>query len=273
MKSSFVFAALVGFALLNTAFLGAYLYSSTGLFGDANAASQTISGTSSAIPSQTVTTLSTVTNTMTVASGSSEPTSASTATYSGVSDSSETSPGTSVTGTATGTASGNAGFSTEIASAGGVSSLSVLSVVQFFESHSLALAPSSWIAVGGMWIWRGRMRSKWTDLGFDSDVFGLFVKMKGGKTRIRLLDALSLPKDRLQLAQELGLDWKGVDRHLMVMKKYGFVDDRVAYGKVRMYQLTPMGASLLRLLQDLSREERLQPVTDPALFRSHTFSN
>ena len=27
------------------------------------------------------------------------------------------------------------------------------------------------------------MRSRWTDFGFDSDVFGLFVKMKGGKTQ------------------------------------------------------------------------------------------
>jgi hypothetical protein len=274
MKSSFVFAALVGFALLNTAFLGAYLYSSAGFFGGASAgASQTISGTTSGIPTQTVTTMSTVTNTMTVASASSGSTSAPSATSSGVSVSAETTPGASVAGTVTGTASENASYSTGVASVGGVSSLSVLSVVQFFESHSLALAPSSWVAVGGMWIWRGRMRSKWTDLGFDSDVFGLFVKMKGGKTRIRLLDALSLPKDRLQLAQELGLDWKGVDRHLMVMKKYGFVDDRVAYGKVRMYQLTPMGASLLRLLQDLSREENRQPISDPALFQGNTFSN
>ncbi|MDA4132520.1 MAG: hypothetical protein OK454_05260 [Thaumarchaeota archaeon] len=107
-----------------------------------------------------------------------------------------------------------------------------------------------------MWIWRGRMRSKWTDLGFDSDVFTLFVRMKGAKTRIRLLDALSVPKDRLQLAEELGLDWKSVDRHVAVMKKYGFLDDKVAYGRVRMYQLTPVGMSLLKLLQELSREDR-----------------
>jgi predicted ArsR family transcriptional regulator len=97
--------------------------------------------------------------------------------------------------------------------------------------------------------------------------------MKGGKTRIRLLDALSLPKDRLQLAQELGLDWKGVDRHLVVMKKYGFVDDRVAYGKVRMYQLTPMGASLLRLLQELSREEKREDAVDRQPFQSPALSN
>lgn len=109
-----------------------------------------------------------------------------------------------------------------------------------------------------MWIWRGRMRSKWTQLGFDSDVFSLFVKMKGAKTRIRLLESLSVPKDRLQLAEELGLDWKSVDRHVAVMKKYGFVEDKVAYGRVRMYQLTPMGVSLMKLLEELSREDKHQ---------------
>lgn len=119
-----------------------------------------------------------------------------------------------------------------------------------------------------MWIWRGRMRSRWTDFGFDADVFGLFVKMRGGKTRIRLLDAVSLPKDRLQLAQELGLDWKGVDRHLMLMKKYGFVDDKVVYGKVRMYELTPLGVSLLKLLQELSREETLEQPDGPRHFEN-----
>lgn len=129
---------------------------------------------------------------------------------------------------------------------------------KFFEDHSLELAPASWFAVGGMWIWRGRMRSKWTQLGFDSDVFSLFVKMKGAKTRIRLLESLSVPKDRLQLAEELGLDWKSVDRHVAVMKKYGFVEDKVAYGRVRMYQLTPMGVSLMKLLEELSREDKHQ---------------
>jgi len=132
-------------------------------------------------------------------------------------------------------------------------------LVKFFEQHSLILAPGSWFAVGGMWIWRGRMRAKWTNLGFDSDVFTLFVRMKGAKTRMRLLDALNVPKDRLQLAGELGLDWKSVDRHVAVMKKYGFVSDKVAYGRVKLYQLTPMGVSLLNLMQELSKEEKQEP--------------
>jgi hypothetical protein len=270
MKSSLVFAALVGFALVNTAFLGAYLYSSANLFGGpSSGTSPVVSGTAtSGVQTQAVTSAATspTVASSTQASGSSATNSLSTV----VSSASSGGDGYVVGSVSGPSSSSSAQTSPSFAT---VSSFSVPSVIRFFEGHSLALAPSSWIAVGCMWIWRGRMRSKWTDLGFDSDVFGLFVKMKGGKTRIRLLDALSLPKDRLQLAQELGLDWKGVDRHLVIMKKYGFVDDRVAYGKVRMYQLTPMGASLLRLLQELSREERRVDVVEPQPFQDHTLSN
>jgi hypothetical protein len=234
MRSTYALAVLVGFALVNTAFLGAYLYSSA-------AAPATMTGAQSYTLSSTTAPL-TVTGTIT----------ASTSTT--ITFSTTTAPSASYT--VSGAPGANGGLSSLSTSRGSLSGLTALSFLQFFEVHSLALAPSSWAAVGGMWIWRGRMKSRWRDLGFDSDVFGLFVKMKGGKTRMRLLDALSFPKDRLQLAQELGLDWKGVDRHLMLMKKYGFVDDRVAYGKVRMYQLTPTGQSLLRFLQELSREER-----------------
>ncbi|MGA2199432.1 MAG: hypothetical protein ABSG45_05790 [Nitrososphaerales archaeon] len=235
MKSSYAFAALVGFALLNTAFLGVYLYSSAGLAGGPSFGPAGTQSSTTTLPAQTTT----ATITSTIATSATSP---------------------STTGATPGSSPTNSTEFAAISSVAGSSSsvpgLSFLSVLQFFESHSLALAPSSWAAVGGMWIWRGRMRSRWSDLGFDSDVFGLFVKMKGGKTRIRLLDALDVPKDRLQLAQELGLDWKGVDRHLMLMKKYGFVDDRVVYGKVRMYELTPIGVSLMKLLQELSKEER-----------------
>ena len=128
-------------------------------------------------------------------------------------------------------------------------------VFQFFGGGSFALAPGSWIFVGGLWIWRGRMKSRWEALGFDSEVFELFVRMRGGKTRVKLLNSLLIPKDRFQLAQELGLDWKGVDRHVVMLNKYGFVHEQAAYGRVRIYELTAVGKLLLQLLQNLDREE------------------
>ena len=128
-------------------------------------------------------------------------------------------------------------------------------IFQYFGEGSLALAPGSWIFVGGLWIWRGRMKSRWEALGFDSEVFELFVRMRGGKTRVKLLNSLLIPKDRFQLAQELGLDWKAVDRQVVMLNKYGFVREQTAYGRVRIYELTAVGKLLLQLLQNLDKEE------------------
>jgi DNA-binding transcriptional ArsR family regulator len=128
--------------------------------------------------------------------------------------------------------------------------------IQFFSIHSLVLAPTSWLLVGGLWKWRGQVRSRWEGLGFDSDVFRLFMRMKGGKTRLRLLIALSKPKDRHQLAKELGMDWRAVDQHISSLTRHGLVHNEVVYGKVRMYQLTTGGKSLLQLLESIDSEAR-----------------
>ena len=135
-------------------------------------------------------------------------------------------------------------------------------VFQYFGEGSFALAPGSWIFVGGLWIWRGRMKSRWEALGFDSEVFELFVRMRGGKTRVKLLNSLMIPKDRFELAKELGLDWKAVDRHVMMLDKYGFVHEQKAYGRVRIYELTSVGKMLLQLLQNLNEEERADNIPD-----------
>ncbi len=123
------------------------------------------------------------------------------------------------------------------------------------QADALLLAPVTWILLGGAWVWRGRVRARYSELGFGSDVFELFMKMKGGATRIRVLDVLSTPKDRLQLAQELGVDWKTVDRHVQILNKYGFVREQAAFGTVRLYEATPMGRMLLNLFDDLQKTD------------------
>ena len=126
----------------------------------------------------------------------------------------------------------------------------MLGLVFTVEDQSVILVPASWVIVGGLWFWRGRTKAAWTALGFDSEVFELFMRMKGGPTRERMMSSLSMPKDRLRLAQELGLDWKAVDHHIIVLCKYGFVHEQVAYGRVKMYELTDVGKVLLRLLKE-----------------------
>jgi DNA-binding MarR family transcriptional regulator len=92
-------------------------------------------------------------------------------------------------------------------------------------------------------------------MGFGSEVFELFMKMKGGATRIKVLNTLSTPKDRLQLAEELGVDWKTVDRHVQILNRYGFVREQAAYGTVRLYEVTPVGRMLLNLFDELERDD------------------
>jgi hypothetical protein len=129
------------------------------------------------------------------------------------------------------------------------------SLLREAQAASLFLAPVCWFLLGASLVWRGRVRSRYTQMGFGSDVFELFMKMKGGATRIRVLNTLSTPKDRLQLAEELGVDWKTVDRHVQILNRYGFVREQSAYGTVKLYEVTPMGKMLLNLFDDLERTD------------------
>ncbi|HEV2389798.1 MAG TPA: hypothetical protein VGS04_03645, partial [Nitrososphaerales archaeon] len=136
-----------------------------------------------------------------------------------------------------------------------LASLQSKSLLAEVQATSLLLAPVCWVVLGGMWVWRGRVRARYSEMGFGSDVFELFMKMKGGGTRIKVLNTLTTPKDRLQLAEELGVDWKTVDRHVQILNKYGFVREQAAYGTVRLYEVTPIGKMLLNLFDDLGRTD------------------
>ena len=126
--------------------------------------------------------------------------------------------------------------------------------LQFLLRNSPVFSTASWAMVGGVWIWRGKVKSRWESLGFDSGVFDLFMKMKGARTRLNLLEALAAPKDRLQLANDLGLDWKAVDYHIVTLSRLGLVHEDQAFGRVKIYRLTTLGEGLLRLLKEFNRD-------------------
>jgi DNA-binding MarR family transcriptional regulator len=117
---------------------------------------------------------------------------------------------------------------------------------------SYIIAPISWSFLCGLWVWRGRIRAKWNSSGFTQDSFDLLVKMKGGPTRLKLLDALSTPKDRSKLAQELGMDWKAVDRHVQLLMRYNFIKENASFGAIKIFTLTPDGEKLLQLIKEMS---------------------
>jgi predicted transcriptional regulator len=121
------------------------------------------------------------------------------------------------------------------------------------QTHSVVLAPISWAAVIGAWIWRGRAKSDWTRHGLDQGLFRLLLQMKGGETRTTILRELLIPKDRLQLAKDLCLNWTTIDYHVQVLLKHGLVQEKTAYGNVKLYELTSTGNTLLSALEEMSK--------------------
>jgi len=131
-------------------------------------------------------------------------------------------------------------------------------ILGFFQANSYGFAAGGWVFIGTI-IWRGRIRSTWRRLGFEQDVFRLVASSRGARTRITLLEAMAAPKDRLQLANELGTDWNVVDRHVKILAQYGLVTEERAYGKVKFYRMTESGRNLLKLLEE-SNESSHSPV-------------
>lgn len=108
-------------------------------------------------------------------------------------------------------------------------------------------------------MWRGRVRAEWARLGLTEDLFKLLTRMKGSGTRTSILRALATPKDRFQLAKDLNLDWTTVNYQVRVLSKYGLVTEDVAYGKVRLFKLTPIGDVILKALYEIEQREDQQP--------------
>jgi DNA-binding transcriptional ArsR family regulator len=123
-----------------------------------------------------------------------------------------------------------------------------------------AFAAASWIGFAGALIWRGYVRSVWSRSRFDYDVFNLLVRMRGGQTRISLLESLGEPKNKLQLAKELRMDWKAVDRHIEILLKHHLITESDTIGNVKYYSLTPNGREILGLLDELLKAEKEREV-------------
>lgn len=220
----------------------------------------TVTSTSTGQTTATETTTLTQSSTTAVTTVSSAVTTTSTVTA-------VTTGGSTVTGTVSGvavatstatsvsTVSGATSFVTTSVGTQALPSLQAVMLERDLQSSALFLAPICWVLLAGALVWRGRIRSAYSEMGFGSDVFELFMKMKGGATRIKVLNTLTTPKDRLQLAQELGVDWKTVDRHVQILNRYGFVKESSAYGTIRLYEVTPLGKMLLNLFDDLGDPE------------------
>ena len=117
------------------------------------------------------------------------------------------------------------------------------------QASAPVILPITWGAVAGTLIWRGKVRSQWHRQGYDYDIFRLVASMRGSATRVELLNAvIEMPKNKLQLAKELGVDWKTIDNHVEVLLKNGLVEERMAIGTSRYYGATRNANKVLSLL-------------------------
>lgn len=105
-------------------------------------------------------------------------------------------------------------------------------------------------------VWRGVTRNAWTERGLCCGVFELLVGMKGGRTRTAILRSLSRPKNKLQMAHELGIDWKAVDSHMRKLLAYALVLEWALVGTCRVYIITEKGRHALELLDQSADDPR-----------------
>jgi DNA-binding MarR family transcriptional regulator len=136
-----------------------------------------------------------------------------------------------------------------------MSAFGQMDFVQAFVKQTPFLASGGWGLVAITSLWYQRTTSTWRKMGFDSDVFQLLMRARGGPTRIRLLRSLTTSKNRLELSQELGYDWNVIDRHIRILLMHGMIEETAAYGHVKLYQLTETGKKLVRLIEDLQDAE------------------
>jgi DNA-binding transcriptional ArsR family regulator len=128
-------------------------------------------------------------------------------------------------------------------------------VVAFPAPAQLAVGAALITGALGMLAFKGYVRRVWSRNYFDYDVFRLVVRMRGASTRQRILRQLVQPMNRYQLARELGMDWKSVDRHVDLLLRHGLLETVEGSGE-RAYRLSERGRKLLELLEELSEIDR-----------------
>lgn len=117
----------------------------------------------------------------------------------------------------------------------------------FLFVNSLPLSIASWIIVGSI-IWRGKFKKHILSNGFDYDLFLIMVKKKGSQTRIKILATLTYPKNRKQIAEDLGMDWKAIDRHVSILLKHQLINEMTNVGNATFYIRNDRGHKLLKTL-------------------------
>jgi DNA-binding MarR family transcriptional regulator len=70
------------------------------------------------------------------------------------------------------------------------------------------------------------------------------------------MNILDGPKNRLQLAGALGIDWKAVDKHVRALERNGLVEQTATSGTTAFYELTEKGKRALQVLDELHVDDK-----------------
>lgn len=124
----------------------------------------------------------------------------------------------------------------------------VSSFISTFYNSSPYLAPLAWIAFLLTLIWKGKIRTLWRGKGYDYDIFKVLAKTRGSDTRVTILKNLQIPKNRLQLANELGMHWESINSHIDVLIRYSLVEEMISFGTAKYLIITERGKKVLELL-------------------------
>ncbi|MGI0038276.1 MAG: hypothetical protein ACREAO_00540 [Nitrososphaera sp.] len=117
------------------------------------------------------------------------------------------------------------------------------------------LLPLTWGALIGVIVWKGKVRSIWKKRGYDYDIFKVVARMRGSPMRVQLLKIMELPKNKLQLAKELNVDWRTIDNHVETLMKNGLVEEMAQVGTSRYYIISEHGKKVLGLLSGKSSDK------------------
>lgn len=113
------------------------------------------------------------------------------------------------------------------------------------------VASLAWAVFVATLVWKGKVRRIWRKKGHDYDIFRLLVRMRGSNARIMILKSLSTePKNKLQLAREIGMDWQSINDHMNTLLNYSLVKEVGTSGRAKYFSITDKGTELLQLIND-----------------------
>jgi|BEDMetMinimDraft_2_1075160.scaffolds.fasta_scaffold01216_2 predicted transcriptional regulator len=84
----------------------------------------------------------------------------------------------------------------------------------------------------------------------DKRLYEYLFKLRGGKSRLKILTLLTSPRTRQDIAKELKMDWKEVDRNLSILMTLNLVTVAYSSPKIKVYTLTDYGKSILSKISE-----------------------